>query len=147
MHLISSGVLIRHVHAVTSPEGSGWRVACSAEVINLGEEPRELTVKATVAGAQCSSSIVAVPGTTMLNWEMLCDGVQMWSPDNPALYLLETELLDKDCVKDDLVERIGFRTVSLSGEEILLNGKKIFPMGFNRHEDHALLAVLRCTGG
>jgi beta-glucuronidase len=119
MHLIPEGALIRHVHAVTTPAGKGWMVACSAEILNDGEGSSKLTIRSRLAGA-----------------EVELDMKPEWSPADPALYLLETELCEGGRIIDDLVERIGFRTVAVRGEEILLNGEAIYPMGFNRHEDH-----------
>ena len=136
MHLIHNALLIRHVHAVTTPDGDDWKVECSAEVINLSESPIELTLNATVADNSSATKLTATPGTTEVQWEMSCSNVDTWSPENPALYMLETQLESNGVVVDDLIERIGFRTVAINGQDIMLNDKKFFPMGFNRHEDH-----------
>ena len=37
---------------------------------------------------------------------------------------------------DDFIDRVGFRTVSISGQKLLVNGKEVKLRGFNRHEDH-----------
>ena len=136
MHLIHDALLIRHVHAVTTPEKDGWKVVCSAEVINLNKTPQELTFKVSLADDSSATKITAASGTTEVQWEMLCSDVDIWSPENPALYMLEATLEANGIIIDDLIERIGFRTVTINGQNILLTGKKIFPMGFNRHEDH-----------
>ncbi len=138
MHVLSDEVLIRCVHAQSAPEGAGWRLQCQAEIVNFADRPRGFLLRATVAGVRHDLAITAPPGPSRHSWDMLCDRVDAWSPGHPALYLLETLLLEDGRTVDDLVERIGFRTVSVDGERILVNGVPVFPMGFNRHEDHAL---------
>ena len=39
---------------------------------------------------------------------------------------------------DDLIERVGFRTVEVRNTKIYLNGEEIYLKGFNRHEDYAV---------
>ncbi len=39
---------------------------------------------------------------------------------------------------DDLIERVGFRVVSIQGRKLQVNGKDVFLKGFNRHEDHGM---------
>ena len=55
---------------------------------------------------------------------------ELWSPDSPRLYRCTVTF-----GKDRVIEDIGFREISVSGNEILLNGKKIFLKGISCHED------------
>ena len=65
--------------------------------------------------------------------------VQAWETNAPKLYLLTAVLYNSAGMPvDDLIERVGFRTVTVDGNKILLNGKPIFLKGFNRHEDFAM---------
>jgi beta-glucuronidase len=54
----------------------------------------------------------------------------LWSPENPAL---------NDVVisagADELKDRVGFRTIATSGQDVLLNGKKVFLRGICIHEE------------
>jgi beta-glucuronidase len=67
--------------------------------------------------------------------------LSLWSPENPKLYDVSLRLLfrrgetEVDLVRD----RIGFREIKTHGQEILLNGKKLFLKGVSLHEDHVLL--------
>jgi len=61
-----------------------------------------------------------------------------WSEKAPNLYLLDTRLYEHDSVIDDLIERVGFRTVRVEGKKIYLNDEEIYLKGFNRHEDHPM---------
>jgi|tagenome__1003787_1003787.scaffolds.fasta_scaffold20990067_5 beta-glucuronidase len=53
-----------------------------------------------------------------------------WSPDNPTLYDVRVEA-GEDVLKD----RIGFRTIEVRGDDILLNGRPIFLRGVNIHAE------------
>lgn len=77
-------------------------------------------------------------GESILTGRQRFDGVTPWTPGYPALYLLKILLSVDGEVVDDLIERVGFRTVSVQDGHILLNGSRIFMKGFNRHEDHGM---------
>ncbi len=66
------------------------------------------------------------------------DGITPWTPKEPKLYLLKVRLMMEGKAVDDLIERVGFRTVTVEDGHILLNGSRIFMKGFNRHEDHGM---------
>ncbi|MFI5157245.1 MAG: glycoside hydrolase family 2 protein [Sphingobacteriales bacterium] len=56
--------------------------------------------------------------------------IHLWSPEHPKLYDVDL------CVgADSIRDRIGFRTIKVSGTQILLNGKPIFLRGVNFHEE------------
>ena len=56
--------------------------------------------------------------------------LQMWSPELPQLYDCAV-VTDNDRVED----RLGFRSISTSGTDILLNGKPIYLCGISIHEE------------
>lgn len=60
-------------------------------------------------------------------------GLKLWSPNNPFLY----DVIIK-CETDTLSEKIGFRTITTKGDEILLNGKPIFLRGICIHEENPM---------
>lgn len=55
----------------------------------------------------------------------------IWSPSSPALHILRAKWKG-----DEIIERFGIRTIKTCGQKILLNGKKIYLQGYNRHEAH-----------
>ncbi|MDO5105210.1 glycoside hydrolase family 2 TIM barrel-domain containing protein [Capnocytophaga sp.] len=61
--------------------------------------------------------------------------VKQWSAEIPNLYRLQLLLKDE---KQQTIEatsfKIGFRTVEIKGSDLLVNGKRIFVKGVNRHE-------------
>ena len=55
----------------------------------------------------------------------------LWSPENPKFYTLKLKLEDDE----ELIDQIGFRSIEVSGNKILLNGNEIFLRGVNIHEE------------
>lgn len=57
-------------------------------------------------------------------------GLELWSPEHPRLYNVEFS-----AGPDRLSDSIGFRTVEVRGDQILLNGKPIFLRGVSYHDE------------
>jgi beta-glucuronidase len=57
-------------------------------------------------------------------------GLSLWSPENPKLYDVEFDAAD-----EVIHDQIGFRTIEVRGQDILLNGKPIFLRGVSIHEE------------
>lgn len=59
----------------------------------------------------------------------------LWSHEKPELYILSASLFDE---KDNYIETVafttGFKSVEIKNKELLLNGKKVYIKGVNRHE-------------
>ncbi len=59
----------------------------------------------------------------------------LWSAESPALYTLTTQLIGADGQPTEAVsQRIGFREMTLTGGQLLVNGKAVTFKGVNRHE-------------
>ena len=58
------------------------------------------------------------------------DDMVRWSPDTPVLYDVEVRTSG-----DRFSDRIGFRTIRVDGDDILLNGKPVFLRGISLHEE------------
>lgn len=54
----------------------------------------------------------------------------LWCPENPKLYDVTLSTAD-----ETICERMGFRTIEARGNELYLNGKKIFCRGVSVHEE------------
>lgn len=54
----------------------------------------------------------------------------LWTPENPYLYdvIIESQ-------QDTVQEKIGFRSIAVKGQDILLNGKSVFLRGVAIHEE------------
>ncbi|MDX2052048.1 MAG: glycoside hydrolase family 2 TIM barrel-domain containing protein [Polyangiaceae bacterium] len=63
--------------------------------------------------------------------------VDAWSHESPTLYTLVVSLVDPAGKEvDHTRQRIGFRSVEIKERSLLLNGKRVFIRGVNRHEHH-----------
>lgn len=62
----------------------------------------------------------------------------LWSPENPYLYKLKTNIIADGRVVDTYISTIGIRTVRFDPDlGFFLNGKSIKIKGTNDHQDHA----------
>ena len=62
-------------------------------------------------------------------------GVHTWSAEIPYLYTLYLTLKDKNGnVLEVVPQRVGFRSIEIKGSDFLVNGKRVFLKGVNRHE-------------
>ena len=73
--------------------------------------------------------------TTDANGRALLDlpapkGLERWTPEKPTLYDVRFSA-NGDQVRD----RMGFRTIAVKGNQILLNGKPLFLRGISLHEE------------
>jgi beta-galactosidase len=61
--------------------------------------------------------------------------VRPWSAEDPQLYTLHVELVSPDGeIVDHAAIRVGFRRVEIQGRDLLVNGRRIWVQGVNRHD-------------
>lgn len=73
-----------------------------------------------------------------LSFDKKVPNVQTWSAEIPYLYTLYLTLKDKNKnILEVIPQRIGFRSVEIKGSDLLVNGKRVFLKGVNRHEHNA----------
>ncbi|KLT66963.1 glycoside hydrolase family 2 protein [Pedobacter sp. BMA] len=63
------------------------------------------------------------------------NNLSLWSPETPKLYAVNIKT-DKENIDD----KIGFRTIQVDGDSILLNGKSVFLRGISIHDENPLVA-------
>ncbi len=118
--------------------------SCRITTLSLDQDVATVRVDARWTGqaTRCKASIPELG----IEWIASCDGQNLsfdkslsgilpWSPQNPRLYRLVFELSDATGVYDEYAVDFGFRTIEVSGDQLLLNGKPLFLKGFGRHED------------
>lgn len=121
--------IVREVTLRTRPIGGvddvfarvGWR-----------EGVGTLRVEAVVdGGAAASISLPELGITAGPDEDLIIDGVEPWSAENPRLYdlIVATE-------SETVTLRIGFRSVSVDDGVLRVNGVPIVFRGVNRHEHH-----------
>ncbi len=70
-----------------------------------------------------------------LNFHTEIPDVKQWSAEIPYLYTLYISLKNAlGEVIEVIPQRIGFRTIEIKGSDFLVNGKRVFIKGVNRHE-------------
>ncbi len=78
-------------------------------------------------------------GETEANVSMTFQGVQLWSAETPALYTIRVVQTDS-AGREELAfaTKYGFREVRTEGTRVLVNGRKVFFKGVNRHDTSPL---------
>ncbi|QPV62783.1 beta-galactosidase [Halosimplex litoreum] len=124
--------------------GDEATVEAAVTLHNLDPRPAEPDLTVSVGEASVTEP-VEVDGMDAATATLALDieDVERWTPDDPTLYDVEARLdgeraddREGGAFTDDLRDRIGFRTVSTSGRDILVNGEPVAIAGVNRHEDH-----------
>ena len=89
----------------------------------------------SVLSGNSGSRDVPEAGFCRFNHKFIVKKPLLWSADNPDLYLLKVKVMSDNKSVDSLSEEIGIRALSASSKEgFILNGKKIFLYGTNRHQ-------------
>ena len=57
---------------------------------------------------------------------------QLWSPENPQRYTVEFQ-----SGADKLTDKVGLRTITTKGKQLLLNGEPLFLRGISVHEEYS----------
>ena len=98
-----------------SPEGCGYRT----ELID--QEGR----------------VVLTQRNSSPDYTLVYPAAKPWELDSPVRYTCRVSLLDEEGrVLDTAEDKFGFRTAEFKANEFLLNGKKVFLRGLNRHQSY-----------
>lgn len=132
------GGITRPVLLVTVPEtyvddawirlGDDGRIVATVRLDGPAAAGRELRVRIPALGFTLSGRTDADGAWT--GSAATPRGLRRWSPESPTLYDVAVE-----AGEDVLRDRIGFRTVAVDGERILLNGRPVFLRGISLHEE------------
>lgn len=138
----SSGITIT-TPAVTRERGT---IAVRGAVTNDGVAARQLEIVSTVLDAsgrtvaERRTPVAPASGMTVA-WEQSLPDVHaphLWSPDDPYLYSVQTDLYDGTTLRDRVTSPLGFRWFSVDAQNgFSLNGATLPLRGTNRHQDYA----------
>lgn len=137
VHLAQWGVF------VTTPNVSDERavVAVEAAIENHGDEVVEAAVKFSLLAPdgqqlESKSQIVQLePGATQTRESFDVAQPHRWDIDDPALYTLRTEVRVGEQLVEQRTEPFGVRTIELTTDGLLLNGRRVQLQGVNLHHD------------
>lgn len=93
------------------------------------------TARFTLQGHGSNITAEAPVANNRAEVELVVPNAALWAPGQPNLYKLNAELVRSGSVADRYSLKVGIRTIEVSGEQLLLNGKPIYLKGFGRHED------------
>lgn len=125
-----------HVTPLKETE-NGWLARVEVFCTNLTEAVDAISLEIALHDTRERFEVSAAPGKSrVLSEEIFFAETQSWDTHNPALYEISAVLYRNGMAEDDLIDRVGFRTIRVEGNRILLNGKPIHIRGFCRHEAH-----------
>ncbi len=138
----SSGVI------VTTPAVSRTTAttAVRGHVINQSAAPRTVRVVSTILDARGAplaqtAFTLALPGGGAGDFSLSLPAIarpRLWSPEDPYLYTVRTEVRDSDTLLDRVDCPLGFRWYRFTADSgFFLNGAKYTLHGTNRHQDKA----------
>lgn len=136
-------------HVTAAPEAGGGNMAFRVRIRNRLPETRSCRVAIAVRDAEgqtcreINSSPVPVDpgGTAVVSLQDTLADALPWSPSSPVCYQATVRLVQDDDILDETVVSFGFRRIEAMPEGLLLNGEKIFLVGFNRHDDSPRTAM------
>lgn len=141
-HLVSDGVYA----VIRKKENGSFDVKVSAEGVFCEDAVISYTLterssgKAVIPDGETSAAFSVraekKEGLQVLTGEIAVSDVELWDPEHPAVYDLETSLfLDGECVQKETCT-VGFCTKEFLPEKgFLLNGKKVKLNGVCEHHD------------
>lgn len=120
-----------HISSILISSDTAKKIA-SFYVSVAANEPRSVSVRVTVPGAQPVTSELEVDATKSVETtvQVSLPSASMWSPDNPSLLTAAIQVLRDGKEIDHIEKRFGFRQVSTHGNVLLLNGKPIYLRGY-----------------
>ena len=126
---------LERINITPVPENGRWRAHIEATVCNL-RETHPVTLRVRIAGEEAALTKTLPEGESELALELSFSDVKTWSPETPVLYTAEARLERDGAAFDDLIDRFGFRVITIQDGRILLNGSPLRIRGLCRHEDH-----------
>jgi len=132
--------------ATLDVNGQSAKMELRTEVKNDSQTIQHISVKTILEDAEYnqiksnSQNLKLRAGATnQLNWKFSTGKVHLWSPDDPYLHYIHTQVMVNGKVTDDFRTRIGIRLFEMRGADGFYVNKKPYEdklMGANRHQDY-----------
>lgn len=131
-------VYIKNILVTPFWEDGVWKAEVRIIICNTSRKNRIFDVQAEVADKVIRREKVEIPpeGNCSITVMETFEKVQAWSQSTPQLYYVKAYLIQDGVKVDDLIDRFGFRQITIAGKKILMNGEALRIKGLCRHEDH-----------
>ncbi len=119
----------------TTFDGKQWTVSAQATICGEPDGQLQCSMSLCLDGKLLEHTRVDVVAR-QLSASVVPTEPALWSVEHPVLHDVTLSLLHDDVAVDTLVIRIGIRTVAMTGNGFLLNGKPLKLCGLNRHQSY-----------
>jgi beta-galactosidase len=136
---------------VTTPEISKDSAAIKirTRVENESDQDQNVTLQSRIidpqgneVGSAAGSALVGAQNSLEFENEAWIENPQLWSPDTPRLYQVETSVVVDDKTTDSELITFGIRSLEFSAEKgFLLNGEPTLLKGGCVHHDNGILGA------
>lgn len=121
--------------------GASAKVQLKGQIKIEAKEKKNVEILSTIYNAE-NKEIVSVKNNICVDsigdfmQEFEVENPNLWSPETPTMYTLETKLFVNEKLKDTYETPFGIRSIELKGSEgFFLNGKSIKFKGLSNHHD------------
>ena len=104
-----------------------------------GNEGSTLSMQLCDASGKCVASAEASPRGGNVACTMSVTNPAKWDAEHPNLYTLKVSLNQANSSTMQFSRRVGFRTIKVDGNRLLVNGKPVKLRGACRHDIHPTL--------
>jgi beta-galactosidase/beta-glucuronidase len=131
-------VFLSDVEIRAVPKDGGASVSCTVAIVSR-DDPGELILRLSVRGNEQSPMTVAISpgaGTTSRHAvTLMLKQTAAWSPESPAMHILDATVERRGTVIDRTTSSFGVRTIAARGRQLLLNGQPLRIKGVNRYDE------------
>ncbi len=138
LEFIENGIYISAFRMTPVYTDKGWRGRSVVSIKNLEDKKRDITLSLEIAGKKTLMPVeIDAKEEQAVFFEESYENAETYTLSDPKLYFAELVLYENGEAIDDLIDRVGFRTVEIKGDKIYFAGEELKLKGFNRHEDYA----------
>jgi len=96
-----------------------------------------------IASQRLDAGQLGRDGTSQVHTSFSLTNADLWSPESPALYVLEVQVFWQERLVDQLVETFGLRRIAVDAKSprLLLNGNPVAYAGVALHDERVYPAV------
>ncbi|MGA9639577.1 glycoside hydrolase family 2 TIM barrel-domain containing protein, partial [Flavobacterium sp.] len=86
-----------------------------------------------------SENTIVSKGDAEMKAVVVINNPNLWTPETPNLYQLETKVLVDGKLKDKETTSFGIRSLEFRGTDLYVNGVKTYLRGVNRHQEYPFI--------